>query len=77
MTDGYENDNGLGLTKQDSINFIKFMSDEARQYNMATGLKNSMEILPNVDRYVQFAVNEQCAEMSGKINPLRSSKMSF
>jgi hypothetical protein len=43
------------------------MADEAKQYKMSTGLKNSMDILPAVDRHVQFAVNEECAKIGGKI----------
>jgi len=31
---------------------------------MATGLKNSEELLPKVSRYVHFAVNEECASMA-------------
>jgi hypothetical protein len=39
------------------------MADEARQYNMSIGLKNSISILPKVSKFVQFAVNEECATM--------------
>jgi hypothetical protein len=37
------------------------MATEARKYNMATGLKNAQDILPNVLSNIQFAVNEECA----------------
>ncbi|KAF2673611.1 family 114 glycoside hydrolase, partial [Microthyrium microscopicum] len=60
-TDGYDNKNGIGLTEQDSINYVKFMAAEARKYNMSIGLKNSVQILPKVQSVIQFAVNEECA----------------
>jgi hypothetical protein len=61
ILDGYGNKNGLGLTQTDSVNYIKFMADEARQYNMSIGLKNADSILPEVQHVIQFAVNEECA----------------
>ncbi|KAF2403107.1 hypothetical protein EJ06DRAFT_472511, partial [Trichodelitschia bisporula] len=60
--DGFDNKNSYKLTEADSINFIKFMAAEAAQYNMSTGLKNAIAILPKVEEYVQFAVNEECVQ---------------
>ncbi|KAM5352178.1 hypothetical protein ACJ41O_004901 [Fusarium nematophilum] len=62
--DGYQNDNGLGLTAADSISYIKFLSAEAAKYNMSTGLKNAGDIIKSVLPYVAFSVNEQCVEYS-------------
>ncbi|KAG5756254.1 hypothetical protein H9Q69_000591 [Fusarium xylarioides] len=62
--DGYQNDNGLKLTKKDSIDYIKFLAAEAAKYNMSTGLKNAGDIISSVLPYVQFSVNEQCVEYS-------------
>jgi hypothetical protein len=56
-----QNSNGLGLKAQDSIDFIKFLSAEARKYGLAIGLKNSASIIGEALPYVDFAVNEQCA----------------
>jgi hypothetical protein len=36
------------------------MADEAARMNMSTGLKNSLSIIPKVQSFVQFAVNEEC-----------------
>jgi len=36
------------------------MATEANKYGMATGLKNALEILPTVQNYIQYAVNEEC-----------------
>jgi hypothetical protein len=39
------------------------MADAASTYGMAIGLKNSGDIVNAATDIVQFAVNEQCAEM--------------
>lgn len=54
------NGNGLKLTKKDSINYLQFLSITAKKYNLAVGLKNGLEIIPDVRPFVQFAVNEEC-----------------
>lgn len=58
--DGYNNDNGLGLTAQDSINYVKFLADAAHQRNLSIGLKNAGEIVPQVVDVIQYSVNEAC-----------------
>lgn len=62
--DGYQNDNGLDLTQQDSVDYMRFLAQEARGYNMSTGLKNAGDIIPKVLDVVHFSVNEQCVEFS-------------
>ncbi|KAM0457699.1 hypothetical protein ACHAPV_006594 [Trichoderma viride] len=62
--DGYQNDNGLNLTQQDSIDFLKFLQGVASSYNMSIGLKNAGDIIPQVIDFINFSVNEQCAEYS-------------
>lgn len=56
------NKNGLGLKKSDSIDFIKFLSLEARKHNLSIGLKNAGEIIPDVLPLVDFQVNEECVK---------------
>jgi len=62
--DGYSNQNGGGfspaLTTDDSIAFLKKLSDEASSLGLQIGLKNAEEIIPQVGDLVQFAVNEEC-----------------
>jgi hypothetical protein len=60
--DGYNNDNGLGLTEQDSVNYIAFLAQAAHARNLAIGLKNAGDIIPDVLDVVQFSVNEQCLQ---------------
>ena len=59
-----QNENGLKLTKEDSVNFVKFLSETAASFNMSTGLKNAGSIISDVISDVHFSVNEQCVEYS-------------
>src|SRR5688500_8762935 len=59
-----QNDNGLDLTQDDAVDFVKFLSETAAAYNMSTGLKNAGDIIPDVLHFVHFSVNEQCIEYS-------------
>lgn len=60
--DGYQNDNGLGLTKEDSISYMQFLSNITAPNNLALGLKNAGDIIPTVLPIVHFSVNEQCVQ---------------
>ncbi|OAA44129.1 endo alpha-1,4 polygalactosaminidase precursor [Metarhizium rileyi] len=60
--DGYQNDNGLGLTSEQATDFVRFLANEAASYNMSTGLKNAADIIDDVMDVVSFSVNEQCVE---------------
>lgn len=62
--DGYDNENGLGLTEDDSIDYVKFLSQEAQARNLSMGLKNAGAIIPKVLDLVHFSVNEQCHQYS-------------
>lgn len=62
--DGYQNENGLGLTANDSIDFMRFIASEAAELGMASGLKNAGDIITDLLDVVQFSVNEQCVEYS-------------
>lgn len=41
---------------------MRFLADEAGQYNMSIGLKNAGDIIPDVIDFIDFSVNEQCIE---------------
>ncbi|UNI15646.1 hypothetical protein JDV02_002157 [Purpureocillium takamizusanense] len=60
--DGYQNDNGLGLTANDTVSFVTFLQAEASRHNMSMGLKNAGGIIPQVLHLCDFSVNEQCVE---------------
>lgn len=60
--DGYDNENGLDLTEEDSVNFMRFLAKEAADKGMITGLKNAAAIINSVIDVVHFSVNEQCVQ---------------
>ncbi|KAK5069128.1 hypothetical protein LTR64_008464 [Lithohypha guttulata] len=60
--DAYNNDNGLDLTQADAIDYSQFLADEAHQRGLSIGLKNALEIVPEVVDTMQWSVNEQCVE---------------
>lgn len=60
--DGYQNENGLGLTEQDTVDFVRFLGKESAKRGLAMGLKNAGGIIDKVLDVVQFSVNEQCAQ---------------
>jgi hypothetical protein len=69
--DGYANKNGLGLTKADQIDYLKFLSREARERGMAVGLKNAVELVPDLVGDFDFSVNEECFDYNecGTLKP--------
>ncbi|KAF2458195.1 glycoside hydrolase superfamily [Lineolata rhizophorae] len=60
--DGYQNDNGLDLTEQDSVDMMAFLAGVTSRHQLSIGLKNAGDIIPTVLPIVQFSVNEQCVE---------------
>ncbi|KAF9527430.1 glycoside hydrolase superfamily [Crepidotus variabilis] len=63
--DAYNNDNGLNnFQKDDSIDYIKWLSTEAAKHNIHIGLKNAGEIIPSVIDSVAFSVNEECNQIN-------------
>ncbi|WPG97553.1 glycoside hydrolase family 114 protein [Acrodontium crateriforme] len=61
-TDAYDNDNGLNLTTDDAVDYIKFLTSEGHKRGLAVGLKNSGEIVQQVVSDADFQVNEQCVQ---------------
>ncbi|KAL4985079.1 glycoside hydrolase superfamily [Aspergillus falconensis] len=61
--DAYNNDQGgLGLTEDDSADFMNWLATEAHARGLSIGLKNAGSIIPRVITNMQWSVNEQCAE---------------
>lgn len=58
--DGASNDNGLGLTRADSVAYLRFLAAEAHARGLSIGLKNALDLIPAVEGQFDFAVNEQC-----------------
>ena len=60
--DGYDNDNGIGLTTSDAIDYVTFLAEEAHGRNLSIGLKNAGKIVNETVYMMQWSVNEQCVE---------------
>jgi hypothetical protein len=63
--DAYEQLNGLGLTKQDSVDYIKFLSQAAHARGLSIGINNAPDLISSITSgansdVVQSAVVEQC-----------------
>ncbi|WP_439860519.1 endo alpha-1,4 polygalactosaminidase [Pseudomonas sp. MBLB4136] len=58
--DGYSNANGLQLTAADQLDFNRWLAREAHQRDLAVGLKNAVELLPQLVDDFDFAINESC-----------------
>ncbi|KAL3469350.1 endo alpha-1,4 polygalactosaminidase [Aspergillus californicus] len=61
--DAYDNDNGgIGMTEDNSIDFVNWLAGEAHTRGLSIGLKNAGAIIPDVIENMQWSVNEQCVE---------------
>ncbi|UTW09899.1 endo alpha-1,4 polygalactosaminidase [Pseudomonas benzenivorans] len=58
--DGYSNPNGLQLTAADQLDFNRWLAREAHARDLAVGLKNTVDLLPQLVDDFDFAVNESC-----------------
>jgi hypothetical protein len=58
--DGYVNDNGLALTRAQQVDFNRWLAAEAHKRDLSVGLKNAVDLLPQLADHFDFAVNESC-----------------
>lgn len=54
------NQDGYGYPRSAYVDYIKFMAGVAHKNGLAIGLKNGIEMIPDVLSDIQFAVNEEC-----------------
>lgn len=62
--DSYAHNNGLKLSKKDAIDYVKFMSTEARALGMIYSLKNALLIIEDTKAFVDIYLNESCQQYS-------------
>lgn len=60
--DGYQNTSGFSLTAEDQVRFNRFLAQSAHVLSLSIGLKNSLELIPQLISDFDFSVNEQCLE---------------
>lgn len=70
---GYENNTGFNLSRADSINYIRWLANEAHQRGMAFSLKNSESLIDAVIDSVDMLQTESCYVYG---NCLNASKIS-
>jgi hypothetical protein len=58
--DGYDNDNGLGLTEQDQVAYDQFLATEGHARGLSVGLKNSLGLVSTLVVAFDWALNEEC-----------------
>lgn len=59
---GYENDTGFDLTREEQLAFNTFIAEQSHERGLLVGLKNSLELIPDLHENFDFAVNEECLE---------------
>ncbi|CAL9445525.1 hypothetical protein SUDANB171_02320 [Streptomyces sp. enrichment culture] len=69
--DGYINDPGFPLTKEDQIAYNLMISELAHERGLSVGLKNGVDQVPELVDAFDFSVNEECAyyKECGKVSP--------
>jgi len=69
--DEYENDNGLGITAADQIDFNTFIASNAHSRGLSVGLKNDLDQVTQLESYYDWALDEQCNQYSecGTLKP--------
>ncbi|MCI5197722.1 MAG: endo alpha-1,4 polygalactosaminidase [Candidatus Electrothrix sp. AW5] len=60
--DGYQNDNGLGLTAADQLDYLSWLADYAHSKGLKIALKNTLDLIQSGKLYehFDFAINEEC-----------------
>jgi hypothetical protein len=62
--DGYDNDNGLGLTEADQLDYDAFLATEAHARGLSVGLKNALGLVSKLAPNFDWALNEECLQYS-------------
>lgn len=60
--DGYANRSGFPLTSSDQLAFNRFLADQAHARGMSIGLKNNLEQVTALERWFDWALDEQCMQ---------------
>jgi hypothetical protein len=58
--DGWANDNGLGFTAADQLDYNTFLATEAHARRLGVGLKNDLDQVLRLVSSFDFSVNEEC-----------------
>lgn len=69
--DGFTHDTNFPLTKAHELNFTLWLADQAHSRGLKIGLKNALDLIPQLAAKYDFSVNEQCHEYNecSELNP--------
>ncbi len=62
--DGESNDTGFPLSKQDQLDYNGFLATESHARSLSVGLKNALELVPDLVSQFDWALNEECLSYS-------------
>lgn len=51
---------GFDITREDQIEYNKFLAKEIQKNGMKAGLKNALDLIPELVDHYDFSVNEEC-----------------
>ncbi len=58
--DGYSNSTGFPLTESDQLDYNRFLASEAHARGLSVGLKNALDLVPQLVGDFDWALNEEC-----------------
>lgn len=58
--DGYSNSTGFPLTESDQLDYNRFLASEAHSRGLSIGLKNALDLVPQLVSDFDWALNEEC-----------------
>lgn len=58
--DGWQAGTGFALEPAHTLTYLRALSEVAHSRGLAIGLKNAVELIPEAEPLVEFAVNEEC-----------------
>jgi hypothetical protein len=58
--DGYRNPSGFPLSREDQVDYNRFLADEAHARGLSVGLKNAVGLVAELEPHFDWALNEEC-----------------
>ena len=60
--DAFVHETGEPVTRDSQLRFVRILANEAHERNLTIALKNSVELIAEVEPWFDLAINEQCFE---------------
>ncbi|HOX47196.1 MAG TPA: endo alpha-1,4 polygalactosaminidase [Myxococcota bacterium] len=69
--DGWDNQNGLGITPEQQLDYNRFLARESHARGLSVGLKNDLAQIPALLADFDWALNEECVHYAecGDVQP--------